>query len=1257
MTPAAGAEPYVPRLAVEWLRHRPGATWQEVDGSLAFVDISGFTALTERLAAKGRIGAEQLSDILSALFSELLAVAYRDGAGLVKWGGDALVLLFEGPDHATRAVHATVAMRQRLAEVGTVGSGAARVTLRMSAGIHSGRFHCFLVGDPTKHRELVVCGPAASRCVEMQAAARADEIGITAATANLIPPDCVGAALGAGFVVAEAPAVNDDALVPRPDSTGLDIEGLLPQGIRERVCTVWGEAEHRRIAVAFVQFSGTDMLLTSQGPEALADALDACVRAAQQSAQRYGVTFFETDVGVDGGKVMLTAGAPTTGARDAERLLLAVTDVVRTHTPLALRAGVNAGDVFAGDFGAPFRRTYSVKGDAVNLAARLLGRADVGEVVATLEVLDSSDVRFDTVTLEPFHVKGKSAVVHATKVGARRGGTSTIDIPFVGRAAEVGRVRAAIDAAVAGAGAAFDVSGDAGSGTSRLAAVVISSAGVPAHVARCDEYERSTPFWAFRQVLRSALGVAADADDGAVDAAVRSATALVPHMEPWLPLVGDVLGIDLPASPQTAALGAGFRHSKLAELTVELLGALVPTTALLVFDDAQHLDPASADLVRELMNVVDRRPWVVMVARRSAANQPEFPAEPLPLGPLADHEAQALVEAVMAGSPITAGEVAALVTRGSGNPLFLRSLAEAARAGHRVEALPHTLQGAVASRIDRLSAADRSLLRVASVLGTTFDESDLRTVLGDRGTHADAAAFHRLAPFLRLDSGRCSFHERVVRDTAYDGLPYRLRRQLHGIAGDAMEARSGDDPDATGTLSLHFLAAGRWDAAWRHAQLGAQRAAAMHAHGEAEVLYERADAAARHLRTIEPAERCRMLLALAEAQKLRGRPDAALATLRRLRRVAAGDAVVAGEGLRREASIQVHAGNQRAAQRTVARGLARLTDIGTPAAAAVRADLLTTAAWSAYYDGRASRALTLADDAERAAHASGDASTVADATETAFIIGLQLGRPDRAKGLAALSLFQRIGDRVHQGVAVANLALLEWNEGNGDAALDMFRQAEQLARTVGDTSTEGISAYNAADVLVLMGRGVEAEAELRRVIAHLTAIGRDSFVALARRSLALALLAQGRVDEARALLDAVLAEQRANADDVEEAGTLCALAQADLAAGQPGRARDRCRTAEQLCVATGAEWVLPPVLRVLGAALVDLDATDAADVLMRAQAAADAHVQAERGFVLAERARLAQRAGATDESAALAEQSEQAFERLGFIGSERYPRS
>jgi class 3 adenylate cyclase len=97
---AADLVSFVPRLTVEWLRDDPERIWQEVDGTLAFVDISGFTAMSEQLSSRGRAGAEEVTEVMNATFAALLEVAYAEGGGLLKFGGDALLLLYEGTRRA-----------------------------------------------------------------------------------------------------------------------------------------------------------------------------------------------------------------------------------------------------------------------------------------------------------------------------------------------------------------------------------------------------------------------------------------------------------------------------------------------------------------------------------------------------------------------------------------------------------------------------------------------------------------------------------------------------------------------------------------------------------------------------------------------------------------------------------------------------------------------------------------------------------------------------------------------------------------------------------------------------------------------------------------------------------------------------------------------------------------------------------------------------------------------------------------------------
>ena len=99
-------EPYVAPVALEWLRTEPECRHRTFEATLAFVDVSGFTALTERLSKQGKAGAEEVADVVGGAFADLLDVSATEGGEMLKWGGDASLLLFRGPGAPTRGARA-----------------------------------------------------------------------------------------------------------------------------------------------------------------------------------------------------------------------------------------------------------------------------------------------------------------------------------------------------------------------------------------------------------------------------------------------------------------------------------------------------------------------------------------------------------------------------------------------------------------------------------------------------------------------------------------------------------------------------------------------------------------------------------------------------------------------------------------------------------------------------------------------------------------------------------------------------------------------------------------------------------------------------------------------------------------------------------------------------------------------------------------------------------------------------------------------
>lgn len=487
---------YLPRLLVAWHEQTPEAAFRELEGTLVFVDISGFTRMSERLGRKGKVGAEEVTDVLNASFSRLLTLAYDDGGDLLKFGGDALLLLFSGTEHASRACRAAVGMRRELRECGRLKTSAGLVSLRMSVGVHSGRFHLFLAGE--SHRELVVTGPAASETVRMESAAGAGEILLSPATAALVDRDALGAMKDEGYLLKRAPiAALPAGAEPAGARTRQDLAAFVPVAIWNHVCAALGESEHRQVTVAFVHFGGTDTLLSEAGPGEVLRRLDGLIRGIQVAASEHDICFLGTDIDRDGGKVILTAGAPESSGNDEERMLRALRAIADGQYGLELRIGVNRGHVFAGEVGPTFRRTYTVMGDAVNLAARLMQRAGPGQILATAEVLDRSRTVFQSVPLEPFQVKGKVQPVVAYGVGAASGSRKAYagrQLPLVGREQEIETLLSALESAGRGEGKVVELIGEPGMGKSRLVEELRARCpDVTCLATACEQYESSTP--------------------------------------------------------------------------------------------------------------------------------------------------------------------------------------------------------------------------------------------------------------------------------------------------------------------------------------------------------------------------------------------------------------------------------------------------------------------------------------------------------------------------------------------------------------------------------------------------------------------------------------------------------------------------------------------------------------------------------------------------------------------------------------------
>ena len=464
-------------------------------------------------------------------------------------------------------------------------------------------------------------------------------------------------------------------------------------------------------------------------------------------------------------------------------------------------------------------------------------------------------------------MKGKSEPVQAFALGELRADTQqpeqTGELPFVDRERE----RAVLGAAVApvrmGFGTLVELIGEPGIGKSRLAEELRENCGDMEQITlRCEQYESSTAYHPFRPFLRSVLDVELNGGGEHNRTALAERLATIdPELVPWAPLLGAPLDVEVETTPEVDDLDLSFRRARLHGVVGSLLGRMLDSPTLLVFEDVHWMDDASSDLLRHLGTQLPTKPWLTCTTRRpegegftAAEGTPPLPALTLRLEPLPPEDAKTLIRAAAGERGLTEGELAAIFERGAGNPLFLQELASPDEAGDAGEQLPDTVEKLVATRIDRLAPGDRALLRWASVIGTSFSGALIRDVLeGDPTAASDSEAWDRLAEFVERDpnvAGAFRFRHALIRDGAYDGLSFKRRRELHGSVAEVLEHR---DPEAVELLSLHFHRAERWPETWRHSVEAGRRADAKYANVETAQFLERALEAARRWRDA-PAE-------------------------------------------------------------------------------------------------------------------------------------------------------------------------------------------------------------------------------------------------------------------------------------------------------------------------------------------------------------------------------------------------------------------
>ncbi|WP_250454456.1 adenylate/guanylate cyclase domain-containing protein [Caballeronia sp. ATUFL_M2_KS44] len=499
--------------------------------------------------------------------------------------------------------------------------------------------------------------------------------------------------------------------------------------------------DRRQATVLFADISGYTAQCACSDPEHVQAMLERFYAGMDHVVNAYGGSVFDRI----GDCVMAVFGAPVAHGNDPERALRAAFDMHATAArlpdacgrPLVLHIGAARGEVAALMRGNGAHAAYSVTGDAVNLAARLGEAAGAGETLVPGPLYQAVAGIVEAEALGPTVVHGFARPVSVWRLHGVRCTAAPLS-SFVGRESDLARFFAVLDAVRTGErGAVVIVRGNAGIGKTRLVAEVRARAAAQGFATPLQpvlDFGVARGQSAMPALLRSLLGIDASCGEASaretLDAALRDAdidparASFLHAMLELEPAAG--------ARPLQDALDNATRSAYEAHAITTLVARLARRTRLLVTIEDVHW--ASPELLHQLHAVARAAlgaPLALVMTTRIESDPFDqawrdeltgAAAVVLDLAPLSHGEA-----ALMTSGWLDAGSDVAqrCIARAEGNPLFLEQLLKAHVQGG-LDDVPPTVQSVVMERVDRLSEAERVLLRAASVIGRRFTYAELQ---------------------------------------------------------------------------------------------------------------------------------------------------------------------------------------------------------------------------------------------------------------------------------------------------------------------------------------------------------------------------------------------------------------------------------------------------------------------------------------------------------------------------------------------------
>jgi len=603
-----------------------------------------------------------------------------------------------------------------------------------------------------------------------------------------------------------------------------------PKFLAEKILTTRSsiEGERKLVTVLFADVASYTSISEKLDPEEVHQIMDGCFKILMDEIHRYEGTVNQ----FTGDGVMALFGAPVAHEDHAQRACHAALSIQKAISgyeerikkdygvEFQMRIGLNSGPVIVGAIGDDLRMDYTAVGDTTNLASRMQAMAHAGSVLVSRNTHRLVRDFFDFEPLGKVSVKGKEELqeayelVRAGEVTTRFGAAQAKGLTrFVGRTNSMSSLMEAYEKVESGSGQVVGIVGEAGVGKSRLLLEFrncLPSEGFTYLDGRCLHFGGAIAYLPILDILRSYFGI----KEGEREFVIRrrmteTILQLDEKLKPILSPLQDLLSLKV-EDEAYLKLEPKQRRERVFEAIRDLfIRESQEKPLVLAIEDLHWVDKTTEEFldyligwlpkVRVLLILLHRPEYTHQWGSKSYFNR-------IGLDQLTLKSSAELVQAILEGGGVAPELRDLILKRAAGNPLFMEELTHSllengsiakannqyvlSRKASEIQ-VPDTIQGIIASRLDRLEENLKRIMQVASVIGREFAFRILHTITGLREDLKSSLLNLQGLEFIYEKSLfpelEYIFKHALTQEVAYQSLLVKRRKEIHEKIGQAIE--------------------------------------------------------------------------------------------------------------------------------------------------------------------------------------------------------------------------------------------------------------------------------------------------------------------------------------------------------------------------------------------------------------------------------------------------------------------------------------